>query len=154
MDYSNTHKHTQNGGRRQSECDHPPPHFKFNSHGTRLEDPISGDIEPGTQWNGTPGWRNHPHYSSLLQQANQIPSRQSRWSKSSSPFSSWDYVLSFRPHGWMFTATMKFLTFGCGMPMLNLPCSQATWNQSVQTWMGSRMTPIWYCAAYINIKTT
>lgn len=59
--------------RAQSECDHPLPHSRFNSHRTRLEDPISSDIEPGTQWNGTPGRPNHPHCSALLQRANEAP---------------------------------------------------------------------------------
>lgn len=36
------------------------------------------------------------HCSALLQQANQIPSRRSRWSISSSPFSRWDYLLRFK----------------------------------------------------------
>ncbi len=122
------HSCTENRSTRQSEWDHPPPHFRFNSRGTRLEDPISGDIEPGTQRNGTPGRPNHPHCSALLQQANQIPSRWSRWSISSSPFSRWDYLLGFRPHGWMFTATVAFLPSGCRMLMLSFPWCQAIWD--------------------------
>lgn len=55
-------------------------------------------LSRGTQWNGTLGRPNHPALlrSALLRQANQIPSRRSRWSISSSPFSRWDYLLRFK----------------------------------------------------------
>lgn len=135
-----THIHTLHRIRAQSECDHPPLHFRFNSHRTRLEDPISGDIEPGTQWNGTPGRPNHPHCSALPRQANQIPSRRSRWSISSSPFSKWDYLLGISPYGWMFTATVAFLPSVCGMLMLSFPWCE---TRSVQAGMGSVMVLVW-----------
>lgn len=118
----------------QSECDHPPPHFRFNSHRARLEDPISGDIEPGAQWNGTPGRPNHSHCSALLREANQIPSRQSRWSISSSPFSRWDYLLCFWLHGLIFAATYAILLTGCAWLMLSFPCCQATWAPKCTIW--------------------
>lgn len=133
--------------RAQSECDHPLPHSRFNSHRTRLEDPISSDIEPGTQWNGTPGRPNHPHCSALLQRANEAPpppaSRWSRWSISSSPFSRWDYLLGSRPYGWINAATVAFLTSGCRMlhfPWCQLPATlkcrgRDEWRDFKATWM-------------------
>lgn len=83
-----THTHTHSlpdtaiRGARQSECNHPPFHFKFNSRRTRLEDPISGDIEPEPSGMGHRGGLIIP--AALPRQANQIPSRRSRWSISSS----------------------------------------------------------------------
>lgn len=145
-----THTHTQRiGAQGKCECDHPPPHFRFNSHRTRLEDPISGDIEPGTQWNGTPGRPNHPHCSALQWGANQIPSRRSRWSISSSPFSRWDYLLSFGPHGWMFTATVAIQPSGCGMLMLSFSWCRANSDPKCTGVGGGPQRP--WCGAF---KTT
>lgn len=73
------HRHKQRiGARRPHECDHPPPQFRFNSHRTRLDDPISDDIEPGTECNRPPGRTNRAHCSTLLRKANQIPSTRIR----------------------------------------------------------------------------
>lgn len=114
---SHTRKYTGSGAR-QIECK-PPPHFRFNSPWIRLGDSISCDIEPGTQWNRTPGSPNHPRCSAPLVQANQIPSRLSRWSISTSPFSGWDYLLG--------TVAVPFLTSGYRMLMLSQNIQTGMW---------------------------
>lgn len=99
---------------------YPPPHFRFNSRRTRLEDPIIGDIEPCTPRNGTPERPNHPDGSASPRRANQILSRWSRWSISSSLFSRWDYLPSFKSHEWIFAAAVTSPPDVCGTLILFL----------------------------------
>lgn len=98
-----------------------PPYFSFNSRRTRLKDPISSDIEPGTPWNGTP---ERPNHSAPPQWVYQIPSRRSRWLISSSFFSRWDYLPGFKAHKWIFTS---------GWPSCHADVGHWCWVSS-ETW--------------------
>lgn len=100
-------------------------------------------LSQGTQWNGTPGRPNHPPLlrSALLRQANQIPSRRSRWSISSSPFSRWDYLLRFK-------TSRVDVYCGSGLSAIRLRDADAGCPRCQATWDPKKNVPAGGCSPW------